>query len=129
MHLSSDFIIGFRAKPMRTSKKPISLFRIWISITLIVLFIQNVRAPAAELEDTTPEQVKKSVWPKFRSGLNSPVFVKQMLCSVQSSAYWLRKFLIKIRMFWWVQQTIPVMSPLLVMHRGRTLCRDRNHRN
>ena len=45
MHLSSDFIIGFRAKPMRTSKKPISLFKIWISTILIVLFIPNVRAP------------------------------------------------------------------------------------
>ena len=119
MHLSSDFIIGFPGETDENFEETYQFIQdLDFDHSYSFVYSKRPGTPAAELEDTTPEQVKKNVWPKCRTGLNNPVSVKRMPCSVQSNVYWLRKFLIKIRTFWSVQQTTPVMSPLLAMHRG-----------
>ena len=79
MHLSSDFIIGFPGETDEHFEETYQFIKdLDFDHSYSFVYSKRPGTPAAELEDTTSEDVKKSDWPRCNTGSNNRVSVRPM---------------------------------------------------
>ena len=82
MHLSSDFIIGFPGETDENFEETYQFIQdLDFDHSYSFIYSKRPGTPAAELEDTISENIKKNVWPRFSNGLSVQALTRRMPCS------------------------------------------------